>query len=129
MALDGAVRACVGKYTVSHLKHSACKAFISLRHGRGVRNHLERFVYCRSSTMPCATGQSCKMLDNTPGPPSYTTHKCAKCSGFLHGICGVPNTEFDNELAKFLQSAEQTFTKLFDVIQDNSSNLPSAALD
>ena len=30
----------------------------------------------------------CKMPSNLPGPSFYTIHKCCKCGGYLHGICG-----------------------------------------
>ena len=38
--------------------------------------------------MPYAAGVRCKLPGQTPGPPSYTIHKCRKSRGYLHGICG-----------------------------------------
>ena len=33
----------------------------------------------------------------TPGPPSYTIHKCRKCRGYLHGICGEKDPIEDDD--------------------------------
>ena len=47
--------------------------------------------------MPRAAGGRCKLPGKTPGPPSCTIHKCRKCRGYLHGICGEKDAIEDDD--------------------------------
>ena len=38
--------------------------------------------------------------DHTPGPPLFTTHKCRVYESFLHGLCGLPGPQGDNEMQR-----------------------------
>ena len=51
--------------------------------------------------MPCAAGSLCvAKSDHTPGPPLFMTHKCPVCGSFIHGLCGLPDPQGDNEMQR-----------------------------
>ena len=57
--------------------------------------------YTPRSTMPCAAGSLCIAKPNhTPGPPLFTNHKCRVCGTYLHGVCGLPDLEGDDEMPR-----------------------------
>ncbi|CAN0087762.1 unnamed protein product [Ascophyllum nodosum] len=47
--------------------------------------------------MLCAAGVRCKLPRQTPGPPFYIIHKCRKCRGYLHGVCGEKDPIEDDD--------------------------------
>lgn len=57
--------------------------------------------------MPCVAGDLCKIPSHTPGPPSYTIHKCRKCDGYLHGICGENDSDGgDNDCTRVCEGQQ-----------------------
>ena len=48
--------------------------------------------------MPCVAGERCKLKGRTPSPPNDSNHKCRKCRGHPHGICGAPDPDSSTEL-------------------------------
>ncbi|CAM9832830.1 unnamed protein product, partial [Discosporangium mesarthrocarpum] len=50
--------------------------------------------------MLCAASSRCCIPNQTHGPPFFSGHKCGDCEGYLHGICGVVDPRFDNEMKR-----------------------------
>ena len=58
-------------------------------------------LYTPCSTMPCAAGSLCiAKPDHTLGPSLFTNHKCRVCGTYLHGMCGLPDPEGDDEMRR-----------------------------
>ena len=50
---------------------------------------------------PCAAGSLCiAKPDHTPDPPLFTNHKCRVCGTYLHGMCGLPDPEGDDDMRR-----------------------------